>query len=543
MVDVRRSVAVLVVPVVVVLGLVVSQPSGATNSVGPPPVPGPAELTAADPQSLVAGASFVPITPCRVVDTRVAPGRLSAGEELEFDVRDGFLEYRGGNPEGCGVPDGAVAVEASFTAVEPAGAGFLRVWRYGDEEPASTGTVLNFTPGQNITNTGTIPISAPRGVWDGSLRLFGASSDLVVDVNGYFITGGPTGFVPVTPCRLVDTRPVITGTLGDVDLYSRLGPGRGHIFQVRDPAIPDGVWREQGGTGDGCGVPFNATAVEIAVTAVNPAGKGFLRALPCDVDCLSTGGLNLPNAGTAVNYNSFGALTNTGAVPLGSTEFPLAVLNFGGATDVVVDVFGYYVPLAGGGRYTSLVPCRIVDTRNTAYFETFFPLSETTTTTTTPYQWIPPTTAEEPLPDQPFVFVGRISERFSPAEIRVLKVAGSASEQFGPEPINPDGSPVQTFTDFEEQGGPADGCGIPSSARAVEVSVTWTEPRDSRGFVQLGPDESLGTTFINYSVGRAVTNTGTISLPDLSADWPDRWWVRNFGGSGHLIIDVQGYFE
>ncbi len=518
--DVRRSVAVLVGPVVVVLGLVVSQPSGATNSVGPPPVPGPAELTAADPQSLVAGASFVPITPCRVVDTRVAPGRLSAGEELEFDVRDGFLEYRGGNPEGCGVPDGAVAVEASFTAVEPAGAGFLRVWRYGDNEPASTGTVLNFTPGQNITNTGTIPISAPRGFWDGSLRLFGASSDLVVDVNGYFITGGPTGFVPVTPCRLADTRPVITGTLGDVDLYSRLGPGGGHIFQARDPGFPDGLWREQGGTGDGCGVPFNATAVEIAVTAVNPAGKGFLRALPCDDDCLNTGGLNQPNAGTAVNYNSFGALTNTGAVPLGLTAGLLEVKNFGGATDVVVDVFGYYVPLAGGGRYTSLAPCRIVDTRNTAIYSLEFLIDSGLF--------------------EPFLFVDRGPDPMVPGEVRLLRVAGSG------EVVEPPPFPLldpQPFTDFEEQGGPADGCGIPSSARAVEVSVTWTEPRDSRGFVQLGPDESLGTTFINYSVGRAVTNTGTISLPDLSADWPDRWWVRNFGGSGHLIIDVQGYFE
>ena len=73
-------------------------------------------------------AVFVPITPCRLIDTRPAPdtvgGRttpLGSGETLTLQVT--------GTNGNCTIPGDATAVAANVVAVQPSHDGFITLWR------------------------------------------------------------------------------------------------------------------------------------------------------------------------------------------------------------------------------------------------------------------------------------------------------------------------------------------------------------------------------------------------------------------------------
>ncbi|HXH55776.1 S8 family serine peptidase, partial [Iamia sp.] len=135
-----------------------------------------------------AGQSYSSITPCRVVDTRAsgAGGAFTAGQQRSFQVAGtgpGFAA-QGGTAGGCTIPTGAVAVEASITAVGPTGTGYTRAWPAGTPLPGAT--FLNYPTGTSITNTGTIPITTTAAISDMAVQTFGAGTHIVIDIQGYF---------------------------------------------------------------------------------------------------------------------------------------------------------------------------------------------------------------------------------------------------------------------------------------------------------------------------------------------------------------------
>ncbi|MFM7062043.1 MAG: RCC1 domain-containing protein, partial [Actinomycetes bacterium] len=281
-------------------------------------------------------------SPCRAVDTRSGGGALGPDVTRSFQVGGpGSLAAQGGNPAGCGVPDGAGAVEIAVTAVGPAGNGFLRAFAAGD--PVPNATFVNYTSGVGITNTGTVPLAA-SGTLDLSVKNFVGTTQVVVDVLGYFTTSATASdYVPITPCRAVDTR-LVGGTL-------TTGAGAQRAFRISGT----GSLATQGGAPAGCGVPDAITAAVVSVTAVSPVGAGFLRAGPND---------GTEPAATVVNYTGGTSTTNTGATRLDLlTAQDLAVRNFLGSTHVVVDVVGYFTEAGLGSRYQTVTPCRAVDTR------------------------------------------------------------------------------------------------------------------------------------------------------------------------------------
>ncbi|QXC59512.1 fibronectin type III domain-containing protein [Aquihabitans sp. G128] len=309
--------------------------SGASPSVTPvaPPVP---------------GAVYVPITPCRVLDTRFATaGRFAVGEQRSYQVAGSGITGQGG-ASSC-VPDGALAVEASVTAVSPDGSGYFRAWPSNASAPNAT--FLNFTKVPGITNTGSLSL-APTGTQDLTVKNFGATSHYVVDVQGYFVLPGsvPSGltgavYVPITPCRVLDTRFATAG---------RLAVGEQRSYQVAGSGITG-----QGGASS-C-VPDGAVAVEASVTAASPDGSGYFRAWPSNASA--------PNA-TFLNFTKVPGITNTGSLALApSGTQDLTVKNFGATSHYVVDVQGYFV-LPGnvpsgltGATYVPITPCRVLDTR------------------------------------------------------------------------------------------------------------------------------------------------------------------------------------
>lgn len=138
---------------------------------------------------------FVPVTPCRILDTRLAGGRINPGPSgaLHFEVAGttGF-ESQGGKPGGCGIPLGATTPLASsvminVVAVGPVGPGHLRGWEFG--QPAPNAAILNYAniSGLNIANAVVVPIAGVASL-DKDLTIdAGVSATYVVaDVTGYF---------------------------------------------------------------------------------------------------------------------------------------------------------------------------------------------------------------------------------------------------------------------------------------------------------------------------------------------------------------------
>ena len=230
------------------------------------------------------------------------------------------LSAQGGASAGCGVPESAVAVEVSVTTPSPSGTGFLRAWPA--DAVAPNATMVNYSGGQGTTNTGAVRLSSVVGSADLTVGAFTSPTHVIVDVQGYFVASSPSGsvFVPVTPCRVVDTRS-----------SSPVAAGSTRTFQVAGSGLS-----AQGGASAGCGVPESAVAVEVSVTTPSPSGTGFLRAWPADAVA--------PNA-TMVNYSGGQGTTNTGAVRLSSVvgSADLTVGAFTSPTHVIVDVQGYFV--------------------------------------------------------------------------------------------------------------------------------------------------------------------------------------------------------
>jgi len=120
---------------------------------------------------------FYTVTPCRLIDTRLAAGPLG-GPSL------GPSESRTFNLAGaCGIPITAVSISVNVTAVGPTTAGYLRILA-SDAGPSST-SVLNFGAGQTRANNALLTIS--NDILGGVTVTNGSSGtvDVVIDVNGY----------------------------------------------------------------------------------------------------------------------------------------------------------------------------------------------------------------------------------------------------------------------------------------------------------------------------------------------------------------------
>ena len=88
----------------------------------------------------------------------------------------------------------------------------------------------------------------------------------------------------------------------------------------------------------------------------------------------------------------------------------------------------------------------------------------------------------------------------------------------------------------------AGACGIPATAKALSVNVTTVAPA-SAGFLTLYPTDQQtgGTSTINFSAGRTLANNAVLRL---SGEGSGSINVLNgSGGTVHLVLDVNGYFQ
>ena len=171
---------------------------------------------------------------------------------------------------------------------------------------------------------------------DGRLTLTNTSSGtahLIVDVSAYFHEGKPSSpgtFSSVAPTRLLDTR-LSSGPVAG---------GKSVSFMV----------------GGKLGIPTNASAVVLNLTATQTASFGFLTAYAA--------GSLMPRASN-VNYSAGQTVPNLVVVPVG-TDGKVTVSNTSsGAAQVIADVAGYFLPgkPVQAGALRALYPTRFLDTR------------------------------------------------------------------------------------------------------------------------------------------------------------------------------------
>jgi hypothetical protein len=127
----------------------------------------------------------------------------------------------------------------------------------------------------------------------------------------------PTLFVPMTPCRLVDTRP--SQHVGDV--VGPIGPQQEVVFQVR-------------GANGQCVIPDTALGIVANATIVSPTAASHLTIWPADVARPNASNLNWSaGAGPTPNQVTVG-LSDSGAI---------RAVSHAGTVHLVVDVVGYFV--------------------------------------------------------------------------------------------------------------------------------------------------------------------------------------------------------
>jgi hypothetical protein len=256
------------------------------------------------------GATYHPITPTRVLDTRAGnglSGRLLANTPATFPVA---------GRSGTGVPPGATAVTGNVTVVNPT---FSWAVYLGPTPIASPGTsTVNFSAGQVTGNGLTVALGSSGGLSATYMSTPGNVTDLVLDVTGYF-TADLTGatYQPISPTRLLDTR---------------AGNGLGGKLLANTPATFAVAGRP--------GIPANASAVTGNLTVVDPSFSWAAYLGPDPVASPSTSTINF-NTGEVKGNSLTVSLSSTGSLSATYMSTP------GNVTDLVFDVTGYFVPAGG----------------------------------------------------------------------------------------------------------------------------------------------------------------------------------------------------
>ena len=285
---------------------------------------------------LTSAATFTPVAPTRVLDTRTGLGSDLGDQPIPAKGRVD-VQVLGV----AGVPaTGVAAVVLNLTGIAHGGPTFLSA--YPTDSPWPGTSTLNLAKNQVHAT-----LVAPRVGSDGHLSVYNraATTDAVLDVVGYFpITGGST-YTAVTPTRIADTR--LTNT-----------PYRnGEIRQL-----------QVAGT---AGVPTNATAVVANITVTGATSKGLATVFPAAAARPATSSLNFGRGEVATNR-----------VFTGLSDGKVSIYSQVSRADVIVDVVGYFSPVAGTS-FSSVTPSRVLDTRSANGTTTTTPVAGGSTTVVT----------------------------------------------------------------------------------------------------------------------------------------------------------------
>jgi hypothetical protein len=275
---------------------------------------------------------FVPLPPCRVLETRApynfegrsgafGPPALNAGETRTMQLPASTV---------CSIPATAKAYVVNVTVIPTASLGYATVWPAGEARPDVW--TIRSTDGQIVANSAIVKAGA-----NGGISVYASDrTDALIDITGYYtdstaVTG--LAFYPLTPCRVIDTRLEYRAPAGP---FGPPSMGAQQTRRFRFPASPY------------CTIPA-AAAYSVTITAVPPAALAYLTAWPA--------GSGQPNV-SSINSFAGRTLANNVIIPA-SADGSIDVFTFN-ATDFLIDINGYYAPDDGvnGQFYFPVTQCR-----------------------------------------------------------------------------------------------------------------------------------------------------------------------------------------
>jgi hypothetical protein len=267
---------------------------------------------------------FTPVVPTRIADSRplgpsVGPYTTPWGTGTTRDV---VVTGVGG------VPANATAIALNVTVTDATAPSHLTLWPAGESRP--TASNLNWGHDWTVANAVTVKVGAAGRV---SVHNAQGAVHVVVDVVGYYRPAKGSWFTPLTPLRVIDSRP------NGPNLGPYRTPWGGRTTrEVRLAGL--------------AGIPSDAVAVVLNATVTNTTGQSFLTMWPV--------GRPRPLAST-VNWAPGWTIANGATVELGAGGV-INVFNDAGSADVVLDVVGYFSP--GSGRaFHPISPTRVQDSR------------------------------------------------------------------------------------------------------------------------------------------------------------------------------------
>ncbi len=275
---------------------------------------------------------FVPVLPCRVVDTRNSNGTFG-GPPIPGGTFRSFPLPQGA----CNIPTTAAAYSLNVTVVPSGQLGYLTIWPTGESQPLVS--TMNSLDGRIKANAAIVSAGSQEAV---SVYVSN-TTNVVLDIDGYFapVSGSTLAFYPLTPCRVADTR------------KSTFPQGLG------SPHLSGGVARDFPVlNASSCNIPSSAQAYSLNFTAVPyPAlgdPLGYLEVWPT--------GLKPASPVSTLNNLTGTIVANAAIVPAGTGgEITVYASN---DTDLVADIDGYFAaPGSGGLSLYTETPCRVIDTR------------------------------------------------------------------------------------------------------------------------------------------------------------------------------------
>jgi Subtilase family len=249
---------------------------------------------------VAAGDGYAPVSPTRIFDTR--PGTTSPPAN-KGQVGNGQT-VTVTPPSSLSLPADTSSVVVNITVADQHHQGVINASPDGASTAISS--TLNYTQFVRAN-------LAVVGLSGGSFKIYnsGGPVDIIVDIVGYFAPEATSRYVPVTPVRIVDSRTGNGGRHAPLGQAATMIVQGGNIFDV----------------------PYAATALFSDVVAVPKTGSSFLAVYP---------GTTRPAAFSTVNFTAPRIVPNAAIANLTSSG-TATIYNNAGSSDVVVDLFGYFI--------------------------------------------------------------------------------------------------------------------------------------------------------------------------------------------------------
>jgi PKD repeat protein len=470
---------------------------------------------------------YQPVTNCRLADTRPSSSPIVAGTVRSFTAQGV-----------CGIPAGAAVASIRTGVSAPATGGGFTVYSSNLASPPPT-TTINFVSGIGILRNETRVLLASAtpdfSVVYTTTGAAGSSAYAFFDTNGYFQAGAPLKYHPIASCR------VYSGTLAG---------GVTQLVQVQG----------------NCGVPAGAAAVfaRLGVSGPTATGDMTLSAAGTAPPPVSTIKFDAGEAGL-----SLGTIVPLAAGAPGAND--LAIFNnvpSSATASLVLDIHGYLTseatagtPPAASFAFTCTgLACRFDASASSAGSSPIVSYSWSFGDAASAFG----VTSSHGYPSPASYTVGRYpvtltvidSASRQSSVVRMVSVNGDsalpAESYFALPPcrvLDTRNAPNTVLTSGQARivqiAGPTSPCGIPSSAKAVSLTVTAVSPTGG-GILDLYPGDKTPTvTSIDFDPARSPRATNIIELLALNGAGTMGVLPSVAGSPGqvHLVLDVDGYFS